>query len=200
MTITKIPFVLNSKPGLLEVEYEPNESIEESGFDLLAGFGFDVNMAIGYPTMRGIVSAYEGRGYYTASAWIQVITRQEFDIADSEKPDRINTSVDVNDTLYDLGVPFFAMGFPAEIFDAPCCNLGEAGKLTWIADTFFVTMPSRINDHTIQRVAGYQWGYIEYDQDEKRPVEILPLKVTDESQWQGHLPLLRGQCGGWQYA
>jgi len=200
MTMTNIPFVLNSKPGSLEVEYKPNSSIEESGFDLLAGFGFDVNMAIGYPTMRGYVSAYAGKGYYTASAWIQVITRWEFDTADSEKPDRIITEVDVNETLYALGVPFFAMGFPAEIYDAPCCNLGEAGKLTWIADTFFVTMPSRINNHTIHRLAGYQWGYVEYDKDVKQHVEILPLKVTDESQWQGHLPVLQSQFDGWQYA
>jgi len=130
MTITEIPFVLNNKPGLLEVEYKPNLSIEDSGFDLLAGFGFDVNMAIGYPTMRGYVRAYEGSGYYTASAWIQIITRREYVTVDSEQPVRIITSVDVNDTLYDQGVPFFGMGFPAEIFDAPCCNLGEAGKLT----------------------------------------------------------------------
>jgi hypothetical protein len=200
MTIMKIPFMLNRKQGTLIVEYKPNQSIIESGFDLLAGLGFDVNMAIGYPTMRGVVSAYEGTGYYTASAWIQIITRREFDRVDSKKPAKIITSVDVNDTLFDLGVPFFAMGFPAEIYDAPCCNLGEAEKLAWIADTFFVTMPSRINNNTIGRIAGYQWGYIEYDQDEKRNVEILPLKVTDESHWQEHLPLLRGQFGGWKYA
>ena len=200
MTITKISFELNRKPGILEVEYKPNQSIEESGFDLLAGFGFDVNLAIGYPTMRGTVSAYEGSGYYTASAWIQLITRLEFDDVNSEQPDRIITTVDVNDTLYDLGVPFFAMGFPAEIYDAPCCNLGESEKLTWIADTFFVTMPSRINDHTISRLAGYQWGYTEYNPDEKQPVDILPLQLTDQSHWEGHLPVLRSEFGGWNYA
>jgi len=200
MTITKIPFELNQKPGFLEVEYKPNQSIEESGFDLLAGFGFDVNLAIGYPTMRGYVSAYEGCGYYTASAWIQVITRQEFDKVDSEQPARIITTVDVNDTLYDLGVPFFAMGFPAEIYDAPCCNLGESEKLTWIADTFFVTMPSRINDQTISRLAGYQWGYTEYKPGENRPVDIVPLQVTDQSQWQAHIPVLQMNFGAWRYA
>ncbi len=200
MPITKIPFVLNSKPGTLEVEYKPNQSIEDSGFDLLAGFGFDVNMAIGYPTMRGTVSEYAGSGYYTASAWIQVITRQEFDTVDAEQPARIITSVDVNDTLYDLGVPFFGMGFPAEIFDAPCCNLGEAKKLAWIADTFFVTQPSRINDHTICWLAGYQWGYIEYDPAINREVEILPLKITEEAQWHAHLPVLQSGFSAWQYA
>lgn len=200
MTNVKIPFMLNQKPGVLDVVYKPNQSIEDSGFDLLAGFGFDVQMAIGYPTMRGCVSTYEGTGYYTASAWIQIITRHEFDAPFSDTPDRIVTSVDVNDTLYGLGVPFFAMGFPADIFDAPCCNRGDARKLAWIADTFFVTMPSRINAHTIRRLAGYQWGYIEYAPDETRPVEILPLKATDETDWQRHLPVLQSEFGAWQYA
>jgi hypothetical protein len=200
MTITKIPFDLNHKPGILEVHYQPIQRIEDSGFDLLTGFGFDVNLAIGYPTMHGFVSAYQGRGYYTASAWIQIVTRREFVPVGSALPRAEIVSVDVSPTLHELGVPFFAMGFPAEVFDAPCCNLGDAGKLTWIADTFFVTMPSRINDHTIAWIAGYQWGYIEYDQEEKRPVEILPLEVTDESHWQGHLPLLRSQFGAWKFA
>jgi hypothetical protein len=200
MTITKIPFILNHKPGILEVHYQLNESIEDSGFDLLSGFGFDVNRSIGYPTMHGFVSTYQGRGYYTASAWIQIVTRREFAAFKTDEPRAMISSVDVNPSLHELGVPFFAMGFPAEIYDAPCCNLGEAGKLEWIADTFFVTMPSRINDNRIAWIAGYQWGYIEYDQEEKRPVEILPLSVTDDETWQRHLPLLRSQFGAWKFA
>jgi hypothetical protein len=200
MTITKIQFELNQKPGILEVHYQPNESIEDSGFDLLAGFGFDVNMAIGYPTMRGFVSTYQGRGYYTASAWIQIVTRREFASAESDLPQAEIVSVDVNPSLHELGVPFFAMGFPAEIYDAPCCNLGDARKLTWIADTFLVTMPSRINDNTIAWIAGYQWGYTEYAVDENRQVEIQPLVVTGESHWQQHLPLLQSQFDAWKFA
>jgi hypothetical protein len=200
MTITEIPFVLNHKNGTIEVHYVPNRSVEESGFDLLAGFGFDVNMAVGYPTMRAFVKHYQGSGYYTASAWIQIVTRREYSEIDSEKPARIISSVDVNDMLDDLGVPFFAMGFPAEIFDAPCCNLGEAAKLEWIADTFFVTMPSRINNNTITRIAGYQWGYTEYDRNGKRYVDIHPLVVTENTHWDQHLPLLASQFGRWNFA
>lgn len=200
MATTKIPFVLNHKEGIIEVSYMPNQSIEESGFDLLAGFGFDVNMAIGYPTMHGKVSAYSGTGYNTASAWIQIVTRREFSALDSEKPARIISSVDVNDTLDELGVPFFAMGFPTEIFDAPCNNLGGAIKLAWVADTFFVTMPSRINDNTISKLAGFRWGYMEYDLNGKRQVEIHPLTVTATTDWEQHLPLLASQFGRWKYA
>jgi hypothetical protein len=199
MTTTTIPFELNKRSGVLEVQYAPNRSITESGFDLLAGFGFDVNLSIGYPTMRAFVRSYEGTGYYTASAWIQIVTRREFASLDATEPAAIVPSVDVNPTLDELGVPFFGMGFPAEIYDAPCNNLGDCAKLEWVADTFFVTMPSRINDNTIFRVAGFQWGYIEYDLNAKRQVEINPLVVTDTTQWQKHLPLLASQFGKWNY-
>lgn len=198
--ITNIPFKLNNKPGVLEVHYVPNKSITESGFDLLAGFGFDVNMAIGYPTMCAYVSTYEGRGYYTASAWIQIVTRREFDFVESDEPAATVSSVDVNDTLDMLGVPFFAMGFPAEIFDAPCNNLGDLAKLEWIADTFFVTMPSRINDNSIIPLAAFQWGYTEFDIEGKRQVKIKPLVVADHLHWKRHLPLLRNQFDKWKYA
>jgi hypothetical protein len=199
MTVTTIPFVLNHKSGILEVQYDTNRSITESGFDLFASSGFDVNTYLGYPTMRAYVRSYEGTGYYTASAWIQVITRQEFTLVESIKPKAIVTSVDVHDVLEELGVPFFAMGYPAEIYDAPCNNLGNWGRLEWLADTFLVTLPSRVNNHLITCIAGFSWGYSEYDHDGKRQVEIRPLVVTEISHWERHLPLLRGQFGQWRY-
>ncbi len=63
MTITAIPFELNHKPGVLNVCYEANQSAVKSGFDLFAEMGFDVNLCLGYPTMRAFVSSYEGTGY-----------------------------------------------------------------------------------------------------------------------------------------
>jgi hypothetical protein len=199
MTITTIPFDLNGKQGVLEVIYETNRSLTASGFDLLAGCGFDVNICLGYPTMRAHVRTYQGTGYYTASAWIQIITRREFLSVESGEPAAIVSSVDVNDTLDELGVPFFAIGYPAEIYDAPCNNLGDWGKLEWLADTFLVTMPSRINDHTIAPLAGFNWGYAEYDLDGERRVEIKPVVMSGISQWQRHLPLLQGQGGSWRF-
>lgn len=199
MSVIKIPFELNSKSGILAVRYEANRSIQESGFDLLAGHGFDVNMCIGYPTMRAYVESYEGTGYYTASAWIQLITRREFASLESPEPSAVVTSADISETMEELGVPFFGFGYPAEIYDAPCNNLGDLAKLEWIADSFFVTMPSRINDNTISRVAGFRWGYTEFDLDGKRQVEILPITITDASQWDGHLPLLASEFRRWTF-
>lgn len=152
--------MLNQKSGALKVCYEANRSATESGFDLFTGGGFDVNMCLGYPTMHAYLDCYEGTGYYTACAWIQIITRLEFVTVETAEPAIINSSVDTHPTLAELGVPFFALGFPAEFFDTPCNNLNGLGKLEWIADTFLVTMPSRANDYAISRVASFRWGIL----------------------------------------
>lgn len=199
MTITRVPFVLNHKPGILEVEYEANQSAAKSGFDLFAGNKFDVEMCVGYPTMRARVESYEGVGYATACAWIQIVIRREFASLEAVEPAAIVPSVDTHPTLEELGVPFFAYGFPAEIFDAPCNNLNGLAKLEWIADTFLVTLPSRANEYTISRVVGFRWGYTEYDINEKRQVEISPLVVTDPAAWNQYLPLLQSQYVQWIY-
>lgn len=199
MTVTTIPFVLNRNPGVLKVHYEVNRSITESGFDLFAGNSFDVKICLGYPTMRACVSSYEGAGYHTACAWIQIVTQREFTSVKAAEPVVVVPDVDTHPTLAELGVPFFALGFPSEIFDAPCNNLNGLARLEWIADTFLVTMPNRANDNTISRVAGFRWGYCEYDLDEKRQVEVQPVIVTDHSRWKQHLVLLRRQFGHWRY-
>lgn len=95
MTITTtIPFVLNLKPGVVSVNYEPNQSAAKSGFDLFAGSDFDVEICIVHPTMRARIESYEGTGYCTASAWIQVVTRREFASVDALEPAMIIPSVD----------------------------------------------------------------------------------------------------------
>lgn len=43
-------------------------------------------------------------------------------------------AVDTHSFLEELGVPFFAMGFPTEIYDAPCNNLGSLGRLEMIRE------------------------------------------------------------------
>ena len=199
MNVTNISFELNRKPGALVVHYDANQSAAKSGFDLFAGIGFDINMCIGYPSMRACFKSYPGTGYATACAWIQVVTRREFASLEAAEPAAIVPSVDTHPTLEELGVPFFAFGFLAEIFDAPCNNLNGLAKLEWVADTFLVTLPSRANNNTISCVAGFRWGYTEYDLDGKRQVEISPLVVTDPAAWNQHLPLLQSQFGQWRY-
>ena len=198
-SISKILFILNGKKGIVEVYYEANNSVSKSGFDLLDGIGFDVEMCIGYPTMRAYVKDYEGTGYYTASAWIQIITKKFFYSSKDSIPTQVVSEADVSDNMQKLGVPFFSFGYPAEIYDAPCNNLGRSASLEWIADTFFVTFPSRINNDTISYLLGFRWGYEESENAGSRKVKILPMEITDNMIWEEHLSLLKENFPNWTF-
>lgn len=195
----QIPFTLNEKVGTVEVCYKENKSANESGFDLLKGLGFDMDMCIGYPTMHGYIKNFNGTGYSNSSAWIQIIEDKYYSSLQDEEPCKVLKEVDISENMRKLGVPFFAFGYPSEIFDAPCYNLRNYARLEWIADTFLVTQPSRINNNTISYLLGFRWGYEEWDVEGKRKVRILPIKVMDCSVWNGYLSLLKKDFPDWQF-
>jgi len=197
--ITQIPFCLNDKKGIVEVCYEKNNSVHKSGFDLLSGLNFNAEMCIGYPTMRASIKSYEGTGYYTACAWIQIITDRFFSLVKDTSPKEIVSEVDVSNNMRKREVPFFSYGYPAEIYDAPCNNLGKYARLEWIADTFLVTLPSRMNNDIISYLVGFRWGYEESEIETNRHVKILPLEVTDSTVWNGHLAMLRDNFPNWNF-
>ncbi|MGE5551153.1 MAG: hypothetical protein ACM3ZC_11590, partial [Bacteroidota bacterium] len=72
-------------------------------------------------------------------------------------------------------------------------------RLEWIADTFLVTLPSRINDDTISYLLGFRWGYEESRDKGNHQVKVLPLEVTNHMMWTKHLPLLRGEFPNWRF-
>ncbi|HRE28671.1 MAG TPA: hypothetical protein PK954_18650 [Anaerolineales bacterium] len=146
------------------------------------------------PCTRGCAS-----GYGKALAWIQIVTRREYEAAEATDPIRVETMVDCPEMFERLGVPFCAMGFPAEFFDAPCANLGGLARLAWSADTFLVTLPSRLNGHTISAVAAFRWGYTEWEREGQLGVSLQPLVGMDGAAWSQHLALLRAGYGQWDY-
>ena len=74
-------------------------------------------------------------------------------------------------------------GYPAEIFDAPCCNLAGCKHLKWTAYTYLVDLPSRMNGNKLEFLAGYSWGY---EEDENGPQRLLPLEVLTKNEWKRH--------------
>jgi hypothetical protein len=198
-TVLEIPFVLNNKNGIAEARYEVNTSAQKSGFDLLKGLDFSSEICRGYPTMYAYIKDYNGTGYSAASAWIQIITDRFYSSIGDKTPCEVVSEVDVSDSFRDLGVPFFAFGYPSEIYDAPCNNLGGYARLEWAAETFMVTYPSRINNETITFLLGFRWGYEEKDIEGKRQIEMLPLNIIDYSHWIKYLPLLKDKFPHWKY-
>ena len=194
-SITHIPFRHLDRDGIVRVDYLQNPDPITSGFDAMRDackqLNFDVDLCTLYPTVNAAVERYDGTGYRKLMGWIQFIVRCDILNGVTNK----STSIDGG-----LGNPFFAMGYPPELYDAPMYNLGNSDKLIWIAEAFLTTVPTRMNDHTIQFLAGFQWGYEEFDIDGVRNVNILPVNQIDGYSWNNHIPLLNEKFSSLNYA
>ena len=121
-------------------------------------------------------------GYERYCGWIQVICRE--DIRGGGEQARISYELDVPEDLQAHGLPYFAIGYPPELFDAPCRNLRDSERLIWQAYPFLVDLPSRINGHRLGFLAGFSWGYTE---DDRGGVSLLDFRQLSEADWNGLL-------------
>jgi len=112
---------------------------------------------------------------------------------DSLEPENIVTQVDATPTMKEIGSPFCAYGFPAEIYDPPVTNYTDCEKLIWTAYTFLVTMPSFLNGETISFIAGFQWGYIDTHLSGSHRVEILPIQTVDSGCWNRYVQVMKSE-------
>jgi len=181
-SITRIPFKHCERNGNVLVEYSQNPGSAISGLDALKGLNFDVELCIHYPTVNAKIEHYEGTGCRKQMGWIQIIKRNDI----TKGVSSVSSSIDGG-----IGNPYYAIGFPPEMYDSPMYNLGSSDKLIWVAETFLATIPSRMNEDTISFLAGFQWGYEEFDVDGIRNVNILPVKQIDGFAWDIHIPLLK---------
>lgn len=175
MTKTAIPFLLRGSQEFLTVEYETNTSADESGFDAL-DVPFPKEKCIGYPTMHAYFENMKLTGYKRYCGFIQLVKREE--VRNGKM-----SEVLFCDVSPDVGGPFFAYGYPASIYDAPCYNLGDCDLLTWTAYTYLVDLPSRMNGNQLQFLTGFSWGYRE---DASGPLGLLDLEILSEQDWKKH--------------
>lgn len=198
---TFIPFTLEGKSGRLAVTYGVTEDLVAAGFDAVPGIPFDIRLCRGYPNIRGVIDTYDGSGYRGLCGWIQVITGKRYRaVDDNAAPADTSVDVDKLPSIAGIDMPFAVFGYLPEWFDAPCRNLNGYKRLHWTADTFLTTLPLRSRNESIRRLAGFRWGYIEYDPAASRPVSLLPLEITNADAWNGLLPFLRKASPGWRFA
>ncbi|MGL6173961.1 MAG: hypothetical protein ACRC1P_05075, partial [Cellulosilyticaceae bacterium] len=126
-----IPFESYGKKGLIEVTYGENTSPILSGFEIVKDLVPDLSICMGYPTMHAKFKEFEGHGFTKASAVVQIITMDIYNTVESTSPDKIIKIVNLSPTMQQNNVPFFAYGYPAEIYDAPCNNYTSSYKLVW---------------------------------------------------------------------
>jgi len=183
------------------VTYGVTEDPVTTGFDAISKLGFDPMLCRGYPTIRGVIEAYGGSGYRMLCGWIQVVTGKYYRPGSKDtEPAESETSVDRLPSMTDVDIPFAGFGNLPELFDAPCRNLNGYERLRWTADSFLTTVPMRSRNEDIQRLAGFRWGYVEYDPAAHQPVSPLPLTVTAADAWNDLLPYLRKTFTGWRFA
>ena len=89
------------------------------------------------------------RGYERYCGWIQVIERRDYVDINAKEPTTISFELDILEEMRKRKNPYFAYGYPAELFDAPCKNLGNSEKLDWRAYTYLVDLPSRMNNNQL---------------------------------------------------
>jgi len=178
----KIPFRFHGKENLITVDYEAMTEPFEAGFHIL-NLPFPAEKCIGYPMLRAHFEDMTLNGYERYCGFIQIIKREEFSDISGDVPDRVLWELDVPDDFREHDFPYFAIGYPAELFDAPCNNLRGAEKLNWRAYTYLVDVPSRINDHKLGFLAGFSWGYTENSRSE---VALLDFHMLTEEDWPEH--------------
>ena len=185
----------------MAVTYGVTEDPVAAGFDVVPNLPFDIALCRGYPNIRGVIESYGGSGYRGLCGWIQVVTGKRYR-AGSEDEASADTSIDVDKlpSIGGLDVPFAVFGYLPEWFDAPCRNLNGYARLRWTADTFLTTIPLRSRKEGIQRLAGFRWGYVEYDPATHRSVSPLPVEITGGDAWNVLLPFLRKASPGWRFA
>ena len=189
-TILEIPYKQNEKSCMLYVEYGVNTDPITSGFEIVKNLVPDLNICIGYPTMHAFVKEHGGYGFSRYCGFVQVVTM---------KSENENIKmVDVPQTMN--GIPFFAYGYPGEIYDAPVNNYGLGNELEWTAKTFVVDMPSFVNNNQISFLTGFKWGYTESNSDNRKKIELMPVEIIDKEDWIQEIPFLKENCPNWNFA
>lgn len=177
-----ITFNLRGKENQLFIDYQKIPNARESGFAALK-LPFDVNDCVGYPMLHAFFGNSSLCGYERYCGWIQVIERRDYADMNAGEPSAVSFELDVSEEMRKHKIPYFAYGYPAEFFDAPCKNLGNSEKLDWRAYTYLVDLPSGMNDNQLVFLTGFSWGYTE---DKNGTIQLFDFAVLSKDHWMEH--------------
>lgn len=169
----KQPFVFHGKTVVLHIDYRPNPGIEASGFNILH-LPFPQEFCLGYPMLSVDVDAANLNGYERFCGFIQIL---HFEITGNDGILSDFFCLDLTEEMRNAHLPYFAIGYPASLFDAPCHNLQEGQKhLRWTAYTALVEMPvMHINNNETRFLSGFSWGYEEGTKGIESVLSLQPI-------------------------
>ena len=181
-----VPFEFHGKKNFITVDYREMADEFQSGFHIIP-VPFSPAECRGYPMLHAYFENLSLAGYERYCGFIQFIRREEYADISAETPARVSYDIDITEDMRARKFPYFALGYPPELFDAPCRNLQGAEKLVWRAYTYLVDVPSRINDNRLTCLAGFSWGYTENSRGE---VSLLDFSLLTKKDWDSHKIIL----------
>lgn len=187
-----IPFVFHGKENTITVDYNEISDAHDAAFHIL-NLPFAPEASKGYPMVHAYFKDLNLQGYERYCGWIQIIRREEFCRINDTAPSNVLYELDVPEDILEHGLPYFAYGYPPELFDAPCRNLRSSEKLIWRAYTYLVDIPSRINGYQLSFLAGFTWGYTENIRGE---VSVLDFGLLNETDWSNQQAYIQSQQKG----
>jgi hypothetical protein len=172
----RLSFALRGLRGRVEVSVEPNADP--------AALGCPPH-AEGFPVCTATVD-YEGRGYTAALGWIQLVRSTDGDSGGER------FELDPFEPLGATAHPFCWFGLAPTLFDAP--SRSSRAPLEWAAHSFLAF----IGEHGREARAalGFHWGFSIRDGE----VSIAVPGALAGEEWDAHLPLLRREHAGWEFA
>ncbi len=176
-----LPVYMRGAKETFLIDYGACADMRRAGFDALSGFPPEMLNRSSYPAMHGRFVNMTLEGYRRYCGVVQLIERFDFD-ANGKSARSLN--IDVPERADGHIVPYFAYGYPVEVFDAPCFNLRDSERLTWRAYTYIVDPPSRLSDYRLDYFAGYSWGYTE---DKTGATDLLPFESASKELFESQI-------------
>jgi hypothetical protein len=195
-----LPFALLGEDYELMIDYGEITSPEKIGFEVSKSDVFDIRSGLGFPFMRARVESLQKNSYRNLVAFIQTTTSKYFEQVDDMMVALNEKAVDIPPFLREKGFPFYAFGYPSELFSARFSDLQAFTKLSREINTFLVTFPNPANDNTVSCLAAFSWGFVEWVDKCKHQVKLLPFKKLDFEYWNYSLEILEREFGSFQYA
>jgi len=194
-----VPFTLMGEEYELLVDYGEITWPEKVGFEVSKSDVFDISSGLGFPFMRARVESPQKNSYRNLVAFIQTTTSKYFDQVDDMVVAMNEKAVDIPPFLREKGFPFYAFGYPSEIFSARFSDLRAFSKLSREINTFLVTFPNPANDNTVSCLAAFSWGFVEWRDKGKHLVKLLPFKKLDFEYWNYSLEVLERDFGSFRF-
>lgn len=194
-----VPFEFLGEEGSIMVEYGEITTPEIVGFEMTKSDAFDISTSLGFPFMRAHADIFPKTTYRNMMAFIQTTQSKYFTGVDDMMVALNEKAVDIPQFLRDKGFPFYAFGYPADIFSARFSDLRNFAKLSREITTYLVTFPNPSNNFTVQCLAAFSWGFIEWIDRGRHQVRLLSFKKLDFEYWNHGLELLEKDFPMFQY-